>query len=50
MDETRAAGWSATKLNYIEITSRPDVDVQVLPFTAGVYPVPGEVFYCLRNG
>jgi transcriptional regulator with XRE-family HTH domain len=31
----------------IEITGRPNVDVQVLPFTAGVYPVPGEVFYCL---
>lgn len=31
----------------IEITGRPNVDVQVLPVTSGVYPVPGEVFTCL---
>ena len=31
----------------VEIASRPNVDVQILPFTAGVYPVPGEVFSCL---
>jgi transcriptional regulator with XRE-family HTH domain len=28
----------------IEVTGRPNVDLQVLPFTAGVYPVTGEVF------
>ena len=27
--------------------SRPNVEIQILPFTAGVYPVPGEVFSCL---
>ena len=31
----------------IEITDRPNVDVQVLPVAAGVYPMPGEVFACL---
>ena len=31
----------------VEIASRPNIDVQILPFTAGVYPAPGEVFSCL---
>ena len=31
----------------IEIADRPNIDVQVLPVAAGVYPVPGEVFLCL---
>ena len=31
----------------VEIASRPNVEIQILPFTAGVYPVPGEVFSCL---
>jgi hypothetical protein len=31
----------------IKITSRPNVEVQILPIAAGVYPVPGEVFACL---
>lgn len=31
----------------IEITSRPNVEVQVLPFTAGAYPTTSEVFYHL---
>ena len=30
-----------------DITSRPNIDVQILPFTAGVYPGTGEVFTCL---
>jgi Domain of unknown function (DUF5753)/Helix-turn-helix domain len=30
-----------------EITGRRNVDVQVLPIAAGVYPVPGEAFTCL---
>ncbi len=30
-----------------EITGRPNVDVQLLPFTAGVYPASGEVFIYL---
>jgi Domain of unknown function (DUF5753) len=30
-----------------DITARPNIDVQVLPIAAGVYPVPGEVFTCL---
>jgi uncharacterized protein DUF5753 len=29
------------------ITSRPNTEVQILPFAAGVYPVTGEVFTCL---
>lgn len=37
-----------TQLGHLlEITGRPNVDVQVLPIAAGVYPVPGEVFTCL---
>jgi Domain of unknown function (DUF5753) len=31
----------------IQITGRPNVEVQVLPIAAGVYPVPGESFTCL---
>ena len=31
----------------VKIASRPNVEIQILPFTAGVYPVPGEVFSCL---
>ncbi len=31
----------------IESADRPNIDVQVLPITAGVYPVPGEAFTCL---
>jgi Domain of unknown function (DUF5753) len=27
---------------------RANVEVQVLPVAAGVYPVPGEAFTCLR--
>lgn len=30
-----------------EIAHRPNIDVQVLPFAAGVYPGNGEVFTCL---
>lgn len=35
---------SAQLLHLIEITGRPNVDLQVLPFTSGVYPAAGEVF------
>jgi hypothetical protein len=31
----------------VEITSRPNIDVQVLPISAGVYPIAGEAFTCL---
>jgi hypothetical protein len=31
----------------IEITDRRNVEVQILPIAAGVYPVPGEAFTCL---
>jgi len=31
----------------IQITGRPNVEVQILPIAAGVYPVPGEPFTCL---
>ena len=31
-------------VHLIEVTGRPNVDLQVLPFSAGVYPVKGEVF------
>jgi hypothetical protein len=31
----------------VEITARPNIDVQILPIAAGVYPVPGEAFTCL---
>jgi hypothetical protein len=31
----------------IEISARPNVEVQVLPVAAGVYPGQGEVFLCL---
>jgi hypothetical protein len=31
----------------IQMTGRPNVEIQVLPIAAGVYPVPGEAFTCL---
>jgi Domain of unknown function (DUF5753)/Helix-turn-helix domain len=31
----------------VKIADRPNIGLQVLPFTAGVYPMPGEVFSCL---
>jgi hypothetical protein len=31
----------------IQMTGRPNVEIQVLPIAAGVYPVPGESFTCL---
>jgi hypothetical protein len=31
----------------LQIAERPNVEIQVLPISAGVYPVPGEVFACL---
>jgi hypothetical protein len=35
----------STQLRHlIEVTGRPNVDLQLLPFAAGVYPVAGEVF------
>jgi hypothetical protein len=36
------------QLRYLlETTGKPNVDMQLLPFTAGVYPAPGEVFIYL---
>jgi hypothetical protein len=31
----------------IEMAARPNVEIQLLPITAGIYPVPGEAFTCL---
>jgi hypothetical protein len=31
----------------VKITDRPNVEVQLLPISAGIYPVPGEAFTCL---
>jgi hypothetical protein len=31
----------------VKIAERPNVEVQILPVSAGVYPVPGEAFTCL---